>query len=222
MLLDVLPASASEAWNIVRRNVELIGNVLRAHAVCKKGANLDDILLRKLRPTARTSSQRHVAPFRAHVANVILGRAKEQVGGVDTRRVIAMMAHKQTLWNRAIVKLIGNAVRRYAGVGVKPETTIPGCIVIASPKPTAIRLFDETPKADFRGNSRPTSALAGELYTVHASASNQVLAKPGLLTQRPDFSCLIITQSLLPPTTPPPGKALVVAGRNGWHDEEGA
>jgi hypothetical protein len=72
--------------------------------------------------------------------------AEKQMVRANTRRVITTMAGKQTIRNRTVSKLIGNAMGKKRTV-VYPNNSIASGIGVGSPQPAFRMLFDLRPKA---------------------------------------------------------------------------
>lgn len=149
--------------------------------------------------------------FLCGVRSILLLCTKPKVLGVTARRIIAGMADKHSLWNRAVCQAVGSTVRSMTQRG----NAVPVLISPCHPKPTSIRATRRvhlTPEPFFFGPSpcgvvarhvmnwlalnmaalgvvlsskssgQPTTALTQMLYTFHASASYKVLAIPRPVT----------------------------------------
>ena len=91
--------------------------------------------------------------LRSHVVGVLFGVAKEQMGGVDAERIVAVMEHPHTIRNWPIVNLPGDAMRRAvlplpvhfrSELAVWPFSTwiMARSVISSGPEPAAIGLVD--------------------------------------------------------------------------------
>lgn len=142
----------------------------------------------RLHPIPRTNSG---TPFHNSVQIILSLCAEKEVGGVTTGRVITPMKHANTRRNRSKDHFISDTVREC-------ERTIPSDVTITAPYsstlpyPTITRLVNLRPKPCNGvyttsvvpprikiSRCLPTTTLTeAKWYTVHADASNQVLANP--------------------------------------------
>jgi hypothetical protein len=81
--------------------------------------------------------------FLPHISNVVLMGSKKKMGRVAARRIVAVVADVQPVWNRAVMNLIRDAVGLYGirllGVLAEVKTAIAMSIRGASPSPACQR-----------------------------------------------------------------------------------
>jgi len=101
-------------------NAELAGNFNRAQALDKVAVHdCGNVVRRELGVWAQFAALTKLAPLAKHVVCVVLGRAQEKVRGIYAVGHVAMMAHKQVLWDGATRQNPRHAMRRVTLLAVR-------------------------------------------------------------------------------------------------------
>jgi hypothetical protein len=107
----------------------------------------------------------YVTPLLAHVAQVVLQRAKEEMGGIYAARVVADVAHRHIIGAFPVVKFIRHTMRATAFVATQLDLPVALSVKRALPLPTIIRaalvnLLPETFRnGTIRGGLMPANIL---------------------------------------------------------------
>jgi hypothetical protein len=85
-----------------------------------------------------------------HIISIFFGSSQKQMVGIDTRWIIAFVANKHPLWNRAISKFPGVAMGHnfFTATGEFPVAPLSST---SGKKPTSISLLNPRPKPLFKG-----------------------------------------------------------------------
>ena len=73
-----------------------------------------------------------------HIVSVVFGGAQKQVGGIDTRWIVALVEYPQVIRNRAVVENPTEAMR-VVPLALKPRATVAGTQLVALPNPALVR-----------------------------------------------------------------------------------
>lgn len=98
-----------------------------------------------------------VATLLAHVKRVVSICAEEEMVGVDTRAVVAVMAHEQSsgiAWKvgyRSVEQLPGKTMSHIGARAVEERSVTLGCFA-SDPLPARVGFLDETPKSYLRSD----------------------------------------------------------------------
>lgn len=134
-----------------------------------QAANFSDLVFRELRHwVARASSG---PTFLGHVDHVVSMGTHSEVIGVDTRRIVARVHNHFSVWYRAIVKLVAEAVGVNMLVVVSHEKAVFPLESRANPLPAPIALHNLSPEAL---NWRPFAAIVAAktvLLSLHRVAA---------------------------------------------------
>jgi hypothetical protein len=114
-------------------------------------SELSDLIVREPRPANLLAMQLVVTPLLLAVLHIIQMCTQEQVIGVATRWIIALVQNVQAVWDGAIGKLVTNAMRADivpSVLALDPYHTISKAVVVPRPFPTFIRaaLIDVAPQ----------------------------------------------------------------------------
>lgn len=126
--------------------MEVIGNSLLAHAWIE-GANGSHVVFGQFRGGTFPAMSR--APFARFIGLVVGICAEKQVGRITTRRIVAGMAHVQSIWDRTVRMFIGKAMREKLAIRSITNDAIAASVDRAIPRPARIWFAGlvEVPKA---------------------------------------------------------------------------
>jgi hypothetical protein len=98
---------------------------------------------RKLKPTLPP-------PFPSHVGKVLSTRAEPQMIRAHARRIVAMVANKQTIRDRAVVQLPRVAMSQSL-LPLMDNGAVAGVDAVPAPQPAGVGLLDAVPEARLGG-----------------------------------------------------------------------
>jgi hypothetical protein len=95
--------------------------------------------------------RRSMATLPKHVLRVVRDRADKEMIRPNTGRIVAVMAHDKSFWNRAVVQLPAKTMGAFVetllfGRPANDETPISFRRALARPQPAPVRLLNELPK----------------------------------------------------------------------------
>lgn len=133
----------NRAINRLAIHVNQLGNLAVAHALFMELAKMAHQFIRELGTTVGGAGHvRLIATILLHHVLYVVGlRSGKEMDGVYAGRIITAMANLDVVCYRAIVKLVGKAVRagcRSYAIAHLRETTVALAIFIACPEPTLI------------------------------------------------------------------------------------
>ena len=137
----MLPTSShGNAPSMYIANLESASNFLITDTGCRKLANLFNLRFGDLGTSICLAKVRAIdaSAFAVHIVRVICGRAKKQVRGIATSRIVAVVADEHSIWYRASRKLISDAACPNGLVVRCSSDTIARIIDIALPRPALI------------------------------------------------------------------------------------
>ena len=143
-------ASRNDAPNVCVTDLKSVGKAGVTYTGRGKLANCLHLFDCQFCHAMRLAKLRRIdpSPFAIHIPHVINVFAEKQMGWIDTGAIVAMVADMIAIWNRAIVKFVGDAVRSQQLV-VEPIFSISTIVDVSGPVPTnmGIRWRDVLPKA---------------------------------------------------------------------------
>jgi hypothetical protein len=137
------------AGNCANADAKAFGYFVFLYSLGAQITNFPDVIIRKFGMTIFRSFTRWnpMPALLYHIFGVVGGAAQKEMAWIDASRIVAPMAHKQTLWNKAMMQFVRVAVSKIVIFCVKPAVT--GLRDAACPFPAIISLtfINESPKA---------------------------------------------------------------------------
>jgi hypothetical protein len=119
------------------------------------------------------------AAFGIHVGHILTLRAQEQVIRANARRIIATVTDTQSLWDRAVMKFPGEAMRPDVFACIVFKAPISILIKMAYPNPAIPRFVHFGPKSVCGGNTVIDMACVGVTGTAAKAKTGRVTSLPG-------------------------------------------
>lgn len=149
-MLDGLPSLASDnGSDSLFIEAEASRQGAERHPVFRIGPEFEHLGFGKFRRRVSSSSHTSTActSLQAHVDKVLSLRPKEQVGRIDTRRIITSVADHHAIWDRAVMNLPTDTVS-FEVLSESPHLPIASWATRTNPRPTfvSVALCDMFPE----------------------------------------------------------------------------
>lgn len=131
-MLNVLPSlAAGYQVNIGTGDIEQLSNLLALGAVRNHRFNCRYVCFGQLvEVIARTMI---AALFGATIRYVLCWSASKEMFGIDTRRVVALVADNKSVWNRSVMNLEREPVSINCPVSSEKQQTVTSSLALAGP-----------------------------------------------------------------------------------------
>jgi hypothetical protein len=157
---------------LLKTKPKLSGYFEHFYSILSQFSYLKDLLFRNFVMASLSCGH---SSFYTHVISVLSRRCQKKMVRSHARRVVTVMADKESFWNRSEVNYPRNTMRRYFAETSSDEVTVPIFFSGTNPRPATIRLFNFWPEPLF--DSEFCSKLSAEFYGTRITAESLSNAK---------------------------------------------